>query len=232
VLVLLIMGIESQKMPAIIRIAIIDDHELMRRGLRETFNDHPGFEVLGEGENAADAVELARAHQPDIMLLDINMPGGGIEALEPILAVSPSTKPLMLTVYDNMANVRTAMGKGAYGYVLKGIDGVELVNIVRSVQKGHKYVGPELAAKLLAEPDQTEHANGSVAASGVENMMFSTLTKRERQILELIAVGSNNADIARQLELSEQTVKHYITPLFRKLNVRNRTEASIKARSL
>jgi two-component system, NarL family, nitrate/nitrite response regulator NarL len=215
-------------MADLIRVALVDDHPLLRRGLRETLKEQGDFKVVGEGATADQAVELATRVTSDIMILDVNMPGDGISAVERINAVPNPPKILVLSVFDNMSNVRSAMANGAYGYVLKGVEGDELANILRGIHAGRKHVGPELAAKLLAQEESTT-ANGKQAAVKT-TIQFPSLTKRERQILDLIGKGLSNLDIAKKLKLREETVKHYNTPLFRKLGVRNRTEAALLRR--
>lgn len=208
-----------------IRVAMVDDHPLLRRGLRETLEDYEEFKLVGEGADADDAVAIAAAERPDVMLLDVNMPNSGLGAVARVLSAHPATKVLMLSVYDNLSNVRQAMTSGASGYVLKGIEGDQLADIIKSVHGGAKYVVPELAAKLFSDP-APEPASTNVHDLE-ENVRYSMLTQRERQILSLIKKGKPNAEIARKLKLSEATVKHYITPLFRKLGVKNRTEAAL-----
>lgn len=208
-----------------IRIALVDDHFLLRRGLRETLGECRDFEVVGEGSDADDAVSIARSTRPDVMLLDVNMPGGGLAAVERIGKLQQATKILMLSVSDNLADVRAAMTSGASGYILKGVSGDELVTIIKSVCEGGKHVAPELAAKLFSESENREEP------MPINSLRYKLLTKREKQILELIQKGFPNADIARKLRLSEATVKHYITPMFRKLSVRNRTEAALLKQS-
>jgi two-component system, NarL family, nitrate/nitrite response regulator NarL len=216
-------------MPAKIKIAIVDDHELMRRGLRETLSEHSEFDLVGEGGNVEEALQLAANFKPDIMLVDINMPGNGIAVVKLLNSFEQRPKVIMLTVYENMVNVRDAMSNGAYGYILKGVPGDELIAIIRSVNEGKKYVSPELAARLLSETPQSEIDQLQGVPQQISDL--STLTDREMQILELIGQGTSNHDISKKLQLSEATVKHYITPLFRKLGVKNRTEAAIKANS-
>lgn len=204
-----------------IKIALIDDHVLVRRGLRETLGECREFEVVGEGATADEAVSIVESTRPDIILLDVNMPGGGLTAVDRITKLKNNPKILMLTVYDNLANVRAAMTGGASGYVLKGVGGDELVNIIKSVYAGGKHISPELAVKLFSETVNQDELTPS------NSSRYALLTKREMQILKLIQLGFPNADIAKKLKLSEATVKHYITPLFRKLSVRNRTEAAL-----
>jgi two-component system, NarL family, nitrate/nitrite response regulator NarL len=207
-----------------IKVAIVDDHELMRRGLRETISEFPEFEIVGEGENSDQAIELAFSKKPDIMLLDVNMPGDGITTVKLMKNLEQPPKIIILTVYDNLENVRAAMTNGAYGYVLKGIAGDELISVMRLVNEGKKHVGPELAAKLMTQADDVEKSNFAPR----DDAQFATLTEREMQILLLIGKGANNSAISKQLNLSEATVKHYTTQMFRKLSVKNRTEAALK----
>lgn len=209
-----------------IRIAIVDDHALLRRGLRETLAECRDFEVIGEGATADEAVSIALTARPDVMLLDINMPGDGMTALERIVKLQESTRILMLSVDDNLASVRTAMTSGASGYILKGVLGGELLSIIRGVHAGGKHVASELAARLFSEVGG-ETGEGKAALN--VDQRRSLLTNREKQILELIRKGLPNADIAKKLKLSEATIKHYITPMFRKLAVKNRTEAAVLA---
>jgi two-component system, NarL family, nitrate/nitrite response regulator NarL len=212
-----------------IRIVIVDDHELMRRGLRETLTEQSDFEIVGEGGSVEDALQLVADHQPDIILLDVNMPGNGVAVVRLLNNFKIKPKAIMFTIYENLSNVRECMTNGAYGYALKGIGGDELVAIVRTVHSGKKYVCPELAAKFLSEPFSFE--DGSPKENQRAELVRSRLTEREVQILELIGKGKSNIEISQALELSEATVKHYITPLFRKLGVKNRTEAALSLTS-
>lgn len=209
-----------------IKIAIVDDHPVVRRGIRETLAETSEFDVCAEGGSAKDAISIARLSNPDLMLLDVNMPGNGIEALREIGRHSPDCKVLMLTIHEDQQTVRAAMQAGAWGYVAKGIDGEELLDTLRKVQSGSKYIDPALAAQLLSAPSE---AHASEAALQRETLQF--LSEREQQILSLLSEGLNNEEIARQLDLRENTIKHYMTPLFKKLGVRNRTEAALLARS-
>lgn len=208
-----------------IRIVIVDDHELMRRGLRETLSEQSDFEIVGEGGSVEDALQLVADYHPDIILLDVNMPGNGVAVVRLLNNFEVKPKAIMFTIYENLSNVRESMSNGAYGYVLKGIGGDELVAIVRTVHSGKKYVCPELGARLLSEPISND--DESPQKTQRAEMAKSRLTEREMQILELIGKGKSNIEISQALELSEATVKHYITPLFRKLGVKNRTEAAL-----
>jgi two-component system, NarL family, nitrate/nitrite response regulator NarL len=203
-----------------IRVAIIDDHPLTRKGVRAALEENNRFQVVAEGGSAVDAIAIAKRHEPDLMLLDINMPGGGVEAAQAIGTLKPAVKLIMLTVYDNMANVRASLQSGAAGYVLKGIEGDEMIAIIQKVLDGAKHVSPELAVKLLME---TEKPRGPSEAELATN----SLTERESQIHALIAKGISNRDIADRLSLSEATIKQYASQLFKKLGVKNRVEAAL-----
>jgi two-component system, NarL family, nitrate/nitrite response regulator NarL len=212
-----------------IRVTLVDDHPLLRRGLRETLKEQGDFKIVGEGASADQAVELATRVASDIMILDVNMPGDGISAVSRVNAIPNPPRILVLSVFDSLANVRSAMANGSYGYILKGVEGDELAKILRGIHAGKKHVGPELAAKLLAQDD--DYSEQSPPLHQREATQLPKLTKREQQILSLIGKGFSNLDIAKKLKLSEETVKHYNTPLFRKLGVRNRTEAALLGKS-
>ena len=206
---------------------MVDDHPMMRRGLRDTLLEEGDFKIVGEGASASDAVDLAQSSHCDVIVIDVNMPGGGLNAVASIMRTGNAPKVLILSVFDNMANVRTAMELGASGYVLKGVEGHELARILRSIHAGRKHVESELAAKLLAEPHAEPSATSETASSRHDRL--DRLNARERQIFELISKGMSNRDIAKKLKLREETVKHYNTQLYSKLGVRNRTEAALLA---
>lgn len=207
-----------------IRVVLVDDHPLFREGVAVTLGSEPDFEVVGQGVNAGDAVRLATELLPDIILLDISMPGGGIEAVRRIALACPVVNIVMLTVSEQDDDVIAALQAGARAYVLKGVGAAELTSIARAVQRGETYVSPSLAARLLAEmlPRAPE--------SRPRQDRLSELTAREEQILKLLARGLSNKEIARELDLQEKTIKHYVTNILQKLQVRNRVEAALKAR--
>jgi DNA-binding NarL/FixJ family response regulator len=206
-----------------LQIAIIDDHPLFREGVAHTLQSQPGLEVVAEGASAADAIRIAGESLPDVMLLDVSMPGGGLHAARTIAASYPVVKVVMLTVSEHEDDVTAALRAGARAYVLKGVAARELVSILRSVAAGEVYVTPSLAASLLFE--LTGGGAGAPPASPLDE-----LTERERQILERVAAGDSNKEIAAQLHLSEKTVKHHMTNILQKLQVRNRVEAALLAR--
>lgn len=207
-----------------IQIVLIDDHPLFRDGVANTLRAEPDFEIVGEGASTAEALQLASELLPDLLLLDINIPGGGLDVVHKVTAASPVTKIVMLTASQEEDDVVTALKAGARGYVLKGVSARELRTILRNVHNGEAYVTPALAASLLS--DFRAAAFGAPRAGPLDE-----LTEREHQILELVASGKSNKEIGAVLFLSEKTVKHHMTNILQKLHVRNRVEAALLAQS-
>lgn len=202
-----------------IRLVLVDDHPMFRAGVYKSLGDL-GFEIVGEGGSASDAVSLATTHCPEAVLLDISMPGNGLSAVQTILANAPATKVIILTASEDGDDVRAAMQSGACGYVLKGIGSRDLASVVRTVVLGGSYVPPNLSARLISE--RKPHPAAMQAQDG--------LSAREREVMDLIAVGMSNKLVARKLGLHEKTVKHHATRIFAKLSVSNRTEAALRWR--
>ncbi|MBY5485368.1 response regulator transcription factor [Rhizobium leguminosarum bv. viciae] len=200
-------------MPAI-TLAIVDDHPLFREGVSRSLSEIDDFVVVGEGASADDATTLATSHRPDVLLLDVSMPGGGIDAISDILARSPQTKVLMLTASEDVDSVVAALRRGAAGYIVKGIGSRGLAEAIRTVVGGSRYISPSMRAKvektLLDRP--------------------ASLTPRETEVIELVAGGLTNKQIARRLDLQEKTIKHHMTEILSKLGASNRTEAAIRWR--
>lgn len=207
-----------------LHVAIVDDHPLFREGVAHTLGAQPDIEVVAEGGSAVDALRIAAEQLPDVMLLDVSMPGGGVNAVRQIAAAFPVVKAVMLTVSEDEDDVTAALRAGARAYVLKGVAARELVRILRAVAAGEVYVTPSLASSLLFE--LTAEKRGASAASPLDE-----LTERERQILEGVAAGDSNKEIGAKLYLTEKTVKHHMTNILQKLQVRNRVEAALLARS-
>lgn len=206
-----------------ISMVVVDDHPFFREGVVSILGAQPDIEVIGQGGTADEALSLARDLLPDVILLDIEIPGGGLSAAQAIAQACPVVKIVMLTVSAEEDHVLTAFKAGAQAYVLKGVAKQELITIIHTVQSGEGYVTPSLAASLLS--DMTATAVGEQPPS----VEFDGLTDRERQILELIAVGDSNKEIGQKLYLTEKTIKHYVTNLLQKLRVRNRVEAAVLA---
>lgn len=206
-----------------IRLVIVDDHPIFREGVASILGSEPDIEIVGQGVTSEDALRLTRDCLPDIILLDINMPGGGLTAAEAISASYPVVKIIVLTGSDDKDVVVAALKAGAHAYVLKGVAARELNSILHTVYAGEGYVSPSLAAHLLSEIS-TPHKSARADKDG-----FDELTERERQILELIAVGTSNREIGQKLFLTEKTIKHYVTNILQKLHVRNRVQAALLA---
>ncbi len=205
-----------------IRIAVIDDHPMFREGAVQTLACVDGIEVVAEGATADDALRVAEESRPDVMLLDISLPGGGIEAAAQIARAYPSVRSIMLTASENEHHVASALQAGARGYILKGSSGAEVVETVRAIFNGASYVAPGLAARLLIQMGKrTDDVAGKPA---------NDLTAREEEILALVSRGMTNKEIANRLQLTERTVKHHMTSIMRKSKVRNRVEAMLMFR--
>jgi DNA-binding NarL/FixJ family response regulator len=208
----------------VIRIAVIDDHPLFREGVIRSLAETGDFEVVGEGATAEDAISITGTRCPDIVLIDISMPGGGMSAIGAILAARPDQKIVLLTVSEAAEHVSAALKAGARGYVLKGVGSLTLADILRTVARGERYVSPTLSARLLADLSAQGNAVSFQAAP------LQTLTAREREILALVASGLSNKRVALELDLQEKTVKHHMSRILAKLNVSNRTEAAMALR--
>jgi two-component system, NarL family, nitrate/nitrite response regulator NarL len=207
------------------KVVVVDDHPVVRRGICATFAEEPDFEIVGEGSSAEDAINLARDKRADLIVLDVTMPGGGVEAAAGIAAIRPEAAIMMLSIREDLSTVRAALRAGAHGYISKGVAGDDLVASARRILAGERYVSPELAARLLSE-DLIPPRDGP---GGSHFSLRAALTQRERQVFELLGEGLSNQEIATRVGLSENTVKHYMTPLLHKLGVRNRTEAALLA---
>lgn len=202
-----------------IRVVIADDHPLFREGVVHTLSREADMEVVGQAATGEEAVRLACDLLPEVVLLDLAMPGqGGLAAARAIAAACPITSIVILTVSEDEEDLLAALKAGARGYVLKGVAARQLVSVVRAVHSGEVYVAPNMAARVLWEMGR-----------GRSSEPFDSLTDRERQILELVAAGHTNKEIAFKLRLAEKTVKYYMTNILQKLQVRSRVEAALLA---
>ncbi len=209
-----------------IRVVIADDHELFRRGLADLLNEESDIEVIGEASNGQEATERAEELAPDVVFMDLNMPGqGGIEATAYLMQNHPDTKVLILTVSEEPADLFRALGVGALGYVLKTASPRDIIDALRQVHQGWVVISPAMAPRFLTDLSQPE---GAKAGEQGENQP-PQLTIREEEILRLVARGLSNADIASTLVVSENTVKTHIKNILSKLHMKNRSEAAAYA---
>jgi DNA-binding NarL/FixJ family response regulator len=207
-----------------IRVLIADDHPVFRFGMRALIESEADFEVVGEASTGQEAVEMVAQLEPDVVLMDITMPTlNGIEATRQITAETPETGVLMVTMLDDNS-LFAAMRAGARGYMLKGADGEETLRAIRAVANGEAIFSPAIAARMaevFATPPQKEKTS---------QVAFPELTPRELEILELIAQGKSNAEIAEQLTLSLKTVRNHVSNIFNKLQVSDRLQVALRAR--
>jgi DNA-binding NarL/FixJ family response regulator len=205
-----------------LRIVIADDHPLFRKGMRTLLGAVPGFELVGEAETGAEAIARSIELQPDVVLMDVQMPdGSGIEATRAIVAASPTTKVLIVSLFEDDDSVFAALRAGARGYVLKDTDEDEVIRAIRAVGNGEAIFSAAVASRVLAY---------FAAPRREAPRLFPTLTDREREILGLLAQGKRNAVIANELSLSAKTVANHVSNIFGKLHVADRAEAIIRAR--
>ncbi|MGO6706228.1 response regulator [Rhizobium leguminosarum] len=201
-----------------ITIGVVDDHPLFREGVTRSLSEINGFIVVGEGASSDDAAMIASDNHPDIMLLDVSMPGGGLSAISDVLARSPTTKVLMLTVSEEVDTLLGALQRGAMGYVLKGVGSRGLAEAIQTVLRGSRYISPTMSAKVM---------ENSLHGGPPEK---NSLTPREREVMDLVAQGLSNKHIGLRLSLQEKTVKHHMTQILSKLGASNRTEAALQWR--
>ncbi|HEV2952773.1 MAG TPA: response regulator transcription factor [Candidatus Dormibacteraeota bacterium] len=202
-----------------IRVLIADDHVLVRAGTRQVLEQDPNLRIVAEADRGDTAVELALKHRPDIALLDLRLPGiTGIEAADRILAVSLATRVIILSAFDEEEYVSEALRVGASGYLVKTIPSAQLIDAVRRVHAGEVVVQPELAAKLVAFMRRSSDRGPD-----------TELSPREREVLQLLARGASNKQIANQMAISLRTVEGHLSHIFAKLQVSSRTEALVAA---
>ena len=207
-----------------IRVAAVDDHPIFLAGLKRSLQSAKDIAFVAEGGCAADAIRIAREDRPDILLLDIAMPGDGVQAAQDILAENPAAKIVMLTASDDDDRALAAISAGASGYLLKGILVDELCSALRNVQAGSPYITQSISARLLLQ--SARFLSARTASEGVAGK--PRLKSRDQQVLELLSQGLTNGEIAQRLELSPATIKSYISRIFDVLKVRNRAEAISK----
>ncbi len=206
---------------------IVDDHALFRRGLEMVLDEEPDIELVGQASDGAEAVEKAAESLPDVVLMDIRMPrSSGIEACRAMKEAAPSAKIIILTISDEEEDLFEAIRAGASGYLLKDIPLDEVAEAVRSVHGGQSLINPSMAGKLLTEFATLARRDGEARAQEVP---APKLTDREMQVLKLVARGMNNRDIAKELFISENTVKNHVRNILEKLQIHSRMEAVMVA---
>jgi DNA-binding NarL/FixJ family response regulator len=204
-----------------VRVLVVEDHPLFRKGVIALLDAVPDIVVAGSAPSGEDAVTLAAEQRPDVVLMDLQLPGmSGIEATRAIVAADPSVRVLVLSLFEDEDSVFMALRAGARGYVLKDADEEELTGAIRAVSRGEAIFSPSVAGRVLAW----------FAVPRPAPKVFPSLTDREREILELLARGHPNPSIARTLFLSPKTVANYVSAIFAKLQVADRAEAMIRAR--
>ncbi|MFD8881903.1 response regulator [Streptomyces erythrochromogenes] len=211
----------------VIRVVIADDEPLIRAGIRMILTSAPDIEVVAEAANGREAVELARSHTPEVMLLDIQMPVmDGLTALVELRRAAPEVRALILTTFGEKENVLRALGQGGAGFLLKDSAPGELIGAVRAAAAGDAYLSPGATRHVV---DQL--ASGKAAARGEEaRRQVAELSERERGVLALLGEGLSNADAGRRLHMSEATVKTYVSRILAKLGCENRVQAALLAR--
>ncbi len=197
-----------------INILLVDDHELVRTGIHKILNDVKGFKVVGEAQTGEEAVQYCRKSEPDVVLMDMNMPGiGGLEATKKILRYAPDVKIIVLTVHSEDPFPTKVMQIGASGYLTKGAGPDEMINAIRAVHSGQRYITPDIAQQMALNQFKS-----------VEENPFNSLSERELQIMLMITRGEKVTDISKQLILSTKTINSYRYRMFEKLNVGNDVE--------
>jgi two-component system NarL family response regulator len=192
----------------LIRVLIADDHPIVRDGLNAVINDQLDMEVVAEAANGNEAVDLAREHSPDVMLIDLRMPQlNGLEAIKAIHSDWPQARIIVLTTYDGDEDIYRALQAGAHAYLLKGMPRAELLDTIRAVHAGHKRIPTDIAVKLA------------------ERISASELTQRELEVLQHIVDGQSNKEIGKSLSITEGTVKAHVNNILGKLGVKDRTQA-------
>jgi two-component system response regulator DevR len=204
------------------RILLVDDHEVVRVGLKALLDKHPDFDVIAEAASAREAIEKTKANKPDVVVMDIRLKGGsGIEACQEITEKYPETKVIMLTSYAEDEMLFSAIRAGASGYVLKQIGSEDLIHAIEAIGRGEALLDPAVTQRVFQEVRK--------AAREEEASAFAELTQQEMHVLQLVSEGRTNRQIAEMLFLGEGTVRNYVSSILSKLNVRNRAEAAAYA---
>ncbi|MED4754652.1 response regulator transcription factor [Brevibacillus choshinensis] len=218
-----------------LRIVIVDDHQLFREGVKRILEMEDDFKVVGEGADGGEAAVLAEEHKPDVLLMDINMPHiNGVSAAENVITASPNTRVIMLSIHDDEGYVYRTLRSGASGYLLKEMGTSDLVDAVRVVASGGAYIHPKVTGKLIEEFRRLSEQEGAAERSfsiddsqTIDPKVIESLTRREREVLQLMAEGKSNRAIGEFLFISEKTVKNHVSSILQKLSVQDRTQAVV-----
>lgn len=213
-------------------IVIIDDHQLFREGVKRILDFEETFNVLAEGEDGAEALALVEEHQPDVVIMDINMPEvNGVEATRKLVDKYPDTKVIILSIHDDENYVMHALQSGALGYLLKEMDAEELVEAVKVVAAGGSYLHPRVTHNLIADYRRLSNDDGKGKGFQQSEVVrpLHLLTRRECEVLQLLADGKSNRGIGESLYISEKTVKNHVSNILQKMNVNDRTQAVVTA---
>jgi NarL family two-component system response regulator LiaR len=209
-------------MPDTVTVLLVDDHTIVRQGVRTFLDTQPDLNVVGEAESGEEGVRLTAEHAPDVVLMDLVMPGGidGVEATRQVKQVSPRTQVIVLTSYHQDEFIFPAIRAGALSYVLKDVRAMELANVVRKAAQGEAVLHPHVALRLMQEINGSQRQEANPLAD---------LSEREIEVLRLVAEGLNNAEIAGRLTISEKTVKSHVSNILGKLHLADRTQAAVYA---
>ncbi|RDW17009.1 DNA-binding response regulator [Oceanobacillus arenosus] len=216
-----------------IRVVLIDDHKLFREGVKRILEFEPTFDVVAEGEDGTEASKLVKENNPDVVLMDINMPNmNGVQATADLVRYFPNTKVIILSIHDDESYVTHALKTGAQGYLLKEMDSDSLIEAIKVVSEGGSYLHPKVTHNLVQEYRRLakESAMNNSVDHGIEyRKPLHLLTKRECQVLQLLADGKSNRAVAETLYISEKTVKNHVSNILQKMNVNDRTQAVVSA---
>ncbi|TGB02377.1 response regulator [Halobacillus salinus] len=213
------------------RIVLIDDHKLFREGVKRILDFESSFEVVAEGDDGSSAVHLIEQYMPDVVLMDINMPStNGVEATAEVTKRFPDMKVIILSIHDDENYVTHALKTGAQGYLLKEMDSDALIDAIKVVSEGGSYLHPKVTHNLVQEYRRLSETNGSNAYRTIEyRKPLHLLTRRECEVLQLLADGNSNRGVAESLYISEKTVKNHVSNILQKMNVNDRTQAVVTA---
>lgn len=215
------------------KIVIIDDHQLFREGVKRILDFEPSFEVVAEGDDGSEAIQLVEQHQPDVVIMDINMPNiNGVEATASLIEKYPESKVIILSIHDDENYVTHALRTGATGYLLKEMDADALVEAVKVVADGGSYLHPRVTHNLVKEyrrlSEDEQGADKYISPVEIRRPLH-LLTRRECEVLQLLADGKSNRGIGEALFISEKTVKNHVSNILQKMNVNDRTQAVVVA---